>query len=90
MLERFFPTLNGWQKKKLGKLNVADGEIILYTTGCPRCIVLEKKLKEKGISFIAETNEDTMVKKGFMSSPILVKGGEVMDFSAAMAWLRTR
>ena len=32
--------------------------VVLYTTNCPRCIVLEKKLKQKGIEFEARTNFD--------------------------------
>ena len=41
--------------------------VVLYTTNCPRCIVLEKKLKQKGIEFEARTNFDVkeMIKKGF-------------------------
>jgi hypothetical protein len=31
--------------------------IVLYTTHCPKCRVLEKKLSDKGVKF--ETCEDT-------------------------------
>ena len=31
-------------------------EIILYTTHCPMCLMLEQKLKEKNIKFKEETN----------------------------------
>ena len=39
--------------------------VVLYTTNCPRCIVLEKKLKQKGIEFEARTDFDVkeMIKR---------------------------
>ena len=33
------------------------GECILYSTGCPKCRVLEKKLDKAGITYELITNE---------------------------------
>ena len=63
--------------------------VVLYTTNCPRCIVLEKKLKQKGIEFEARTNFDVkeMIKKGFASAPLLEVHGEIMAFNEANQWI---
>ena len=34
---------------------------VLYTTGCPRCEVLKKKLEQKHIQFESVTNIDYMI-----------------------------
>ena len=58
--------------------------VVLYTTNCPRCIVLEKKLKQKGIEFEARTDFD---EKGFASAPLLEVDGEIMAFNEANQWI---
>lgn len=61
--------------------------IVLYTTHCPKCKVLTRKLNDKGISY--EVCEDTkiMEEKGFVSLPMLDIDGDVKDFSSAMKWV---
>ena len=61
--------------------------IILYSTNCPKCNVLEKKLQEKDIDFIIENDIDVMTEKGFMSAPILEVDGSFMDFKKAVDWI---
>lgn len=63
--------------------------VILYTTHCPRCNVLEKKLTQKGIEFKAKTDFDKeeMVKRGFASAPLLEVDGKIMAFSEANEWI---
>ena len=63
--------------------------VVLYTTNCPRCIVLEKKLKQKGIEFEARTDFDVkeMIEKGFASAPLLEVDGEIMAFNEANQWI---
>lgn len=63
--------------------------VILYTTHCPRCNVLEKKLIQKGIEFEAKTDFDMeeMVNKGFSSAPLLEVEGEIMNFTEANKWI---
>lgn len=63
--------------------------VILYTTHCPRCNVLEKKLAQKGIEFETKTDFDKeeMVRKGFASAPLLEVEGKIMAFSEANEWI---
>ena len=64
-------------------------KIILYSTHCPRCNVLEKKLTQAGISFELNTDFDVkaMREKGFMTAPILQVDDEFMDFTKANNWI---
>jgi len=62
-------------------------KVTLYSTNCPRCIVLEKKLNQKNIEFDLVSDEDTMINKGFMTAPMLEVGNEVYDFKGAVDWL---
>lgn len=66
--------------------------IILYSTHCPKCIVLETKLKQLNKEFIIKDNQDEVVSFGkehdILSTPILVVDDQVMDFTSAIKFLR--
>lgn len=59
-------------------------EVILYSTHCPRCEVLEEKLKIKGIKYIEENSVEVMQEKGITSVPVLEYNGELLDFINAV------
>lgn len=62
-------------------------EIILYSTGCPKCNVLKAKLNAKGFTFTEFTDTERMLEMGLASVPILSVDGALMDFAEANAWL---
>jgi glutaredoxin len=62
--------------------------IISYSTGCPKCNVLEAKLNSKGINYEVCRDIEIMQSKGMMTAPNLEVDGELMDFSAAIKWVR--
>ena len=62
-------------------------QIVLYTTHCPKCMVLEKKLKAKNIEYTENTDTDLMISKGFQTTPMLEIDGNIMDFKAANTWI---
>ena len=64
-------------------------KIVLYSTGCPRCNVLETKLKNKGIYFEEVNDEDIMINKGFDTVPILEVDGNYMDFGKANEFINS-
>ena len=64
-------------------------DVTLYTTHCPKCKVLAAKLDQKFIDYKIIDDEKAMLDKGFMSAPMLEVDGEIMDFSAAINWLKT-
>ena len=61
--------------------------ITLYSTGCPKCIILEKKMDMKNISYDVVDDVDLMQEKGFTTLPMLEVDDEVMDFGSAVKWV---
>ena len=64
-------------------------KVVLYSTYCPKCIVLQKKLISKNINFEEVNDVDAMLEKGFMAAPMLEVDDEVMDFKAANDWINS-
>ena len=62
-------------------------KIVLYTTGCPKCKVLEKKLELKNIQYDIITNEEEIRDTGFLSLPILNVDNNFMPFTEAISWV---
>lgn len=65
--------------------------VTLYTTHCPMCGVLEKKLRGAKIEFDTVDDKDTVVNIGrenkIMSAPILKVDDKVMNFTDAVKWV---
>ena len=62
-------------------------EVILYSTGCPRCNILKKKLDVKNVSYTEFADKEQMVSMGFSEVPVLSVDGEQMNFTAAIEWI---
>lgn len=62
--------------------------VVLYSTGCPRCEMLEKLLNDKGITYELCTDEKEMIKKGFETVPMLEVDGEVMNYKDAVKFVQ--
>ena len=61
--------------------------IILYSTGCPKCNVLEKKLKSKNVEYVLVEGEQDISEKGFSEAPLLEVEGSVKTFTEAVQWV---
>jgi glutaredoxin len=61
--------------------------VVLYSTHCPKCKVLESKLNQKGINYEEINDVKVMREKGFMSAPNLEVNGVVYDFKEAVKWI---
>ena len=61
--------------------------VVLYSTHCPKCQVLEKKMEQKNIEFELVTDQDIMIEKGFLSAPVLDVDGEILDFNKAVKFV---
>ena len=70
-----------------GRFMVNEDKIILYSTHCPKCTILEKKLKDKGVIYDEVNDVDTMIGLGFTEVPVLVVDGKIMGFSEAIKWI---
>lgn len=59
----------------------------LYTTGCPKCKILKKKLDERGINYTTVTDVKEMISKGLNLMPVLQVGDKMLDFATAIEWV---
>ena len=60
---------------------------ILYSTGCPKCEVLKKKLAEKGVQYTENNSVDEMLKLGIEAIPVLKVNDRLLDFKEAIDWV---
>lgn len=63
-------------------------KVTLYTTHCPKCHVLERKLSEKDINYDEVTDINKMLSMGFESVPILDVNEKVMNYTEAIEWIK--
>ena len=62
-------------------------KVILYSTHCPKCKVLETKIKTKNIEYEEINDMKIMKEKGFASMPMLEVDGTIMDFKTAFRYI---
>lgn len=61
--------------------------VTLFTTHCPKCKVIEKKLAQKNIEYKMVEDINIMKEKGFKSLPMLEVDGQVFNFVEANKWV---
>lgn len=66
--------------------------VTLYSTGCPKCEVLLKKLHNANIDFTLKTNFDVneLIAKGFDEVPLLEVGEKLLRFTEAVEWVNNQ
>ena len=61
--------------------------ITLYTTHCPQCTILQKKLDSAGIEYNISEDVQEMLQLGFMAAPILKVDNDTYTFKEACLWV---
>ena len=61
--------------------------IILYSTNCPKCKVLEKKLIQKNIQYVKIEDLDILREKGFTFLPVLEVNSLILNFKDAVDYV---
>lgn len=64
--------------------------IILYSTGCPRCDVLKDKLDAKSISYSINNSVEEMTELGISDVPVLSVNGQMLKFKVAVDWVNNQ
>ena len=62
-------------------------KIILYTTHCPRCEVLMKKLQDKNLNFDIVDDLEKIKEKGITIVPMLEINDNILNFKGAVDWI---
>lgn len=63
-------------------------KIVFHSSHCPRCLILEKKLKEKGIQYEENNDVQIMISKGLEMAPALEVDGKLLDYKEAVDWIK--
>lgn len=66
---------------------MTNDKLILYTTHCPKCKILEKKLNEKHIPYLEVTNEEFMINMGINKVPVLSVNDTMLGYSDAVKYV---
>lgn len=64
--------------------------ITLYSTGCPNCNVLKKKIDDLEIEYELNTNVEKMIELGFKTAPIMTVDGINMNFVESINWIKQK
>ena len=64
--------------------------IILYSNHCPCCEILKSQLDAAGVAYRVITDTDQMLAMGLTHLPMLSVDGMMMNYPAALAWLKER
>lgn len=64
--------------------------IILYSTGCPKCNILKKKLADAHMEYSVVEDVDVMLSKGLKDVPWLEVDGNLMNFVDSSKWINER
>lgn len=66
--------------------------ITVYSTGCPQCKILKKKLEDSGLEYKLIEDKDVTVKTGqelgVKSAPFMVVDGAIYTFADAVKFVR--
>lgn len=62
--------------------------ITLYTTHCPKCNVIAKKLEQKNIPFEYNEDMEEIIALGYRTVPILKVDDQYLNFTEANNWIK--
>lgn len=63
---------------------------ILYSTGCPKCNVLKKKLAEKNIEFEENNSVEEMLLLSIVQVPMLQVEDKIMNYKESVEWVNNQ
>ncbi|MBR4155379.1 MAG: hypothetical protein IKU01_01570 [Bacteroidales bacterium] len=67
-------------------------KLVIYSTNCPRCKILIKKLETAGFTDYEVINDvKEMQSLGITTVPMMsVNGGRIMDFKTSIDWINAQ
>lgn len=68
---------------------MTEPKVVLYSTGCPMCGVLKKKLDAKNVEYTENNSIEDMSQKGIEQVPVLEVNGQLMNFKESIAWVNS-
>lgn len=65
-------------------------KVTLYSTHCPKCNIITKKLIAKNIVFTEVNDIETIKNKGYFTVPVLEVDDKVFSFKEANDWINAQ
>lgn len=65
-------------------------KIILYSTGCPKCSILKKKLDMYHMDYEICRDTDVMLSKGLKEAPALEVEGKILGYKEAIKFINEK
>lgn len=69
-------------------ITITNQVVVLYSIGCPKCGVLERKLNEANITYSLNTDVRKMRDLGIDAVPVLSVDGKLLQFGEAVDWIK--
>lgn len=63
-------------------------EIIFWSTGCPKCNVLKRKMDDISLEYVTNSDVEAMLAQGMQSAPHLSVDGKLLDFKESIDWIK--
>lgn len=63
--------------------------VVLYSTGCPKCKVLKAKLDNTWIKYEIVDDVDEMLRLDISTVPCLGVDGKIMNFKESVDWVNS-
>lgn len=63
-------------------------KIILYSTGCPMCKMVEEKFAQKGLEYVKISDPNIIISKGIENVPQAEIDGELLRVKEILNWLK--
>ncbi len=62
--------------------------VTLYSTNCPKCKIIEAKLKQLGFEYKVITDIEEMKKLGITTAPVMFVDNKKYDFNNSIRYLK--
>lgn len=62
--------------------------VTLYSTNCPKCKIIEAKLKQLGFDYKVITDIEEMKKLGITTAPVMLVDNKKYDFNNSIRYLK--
>lgn len=62
--------------------------VTLYSTNCPKCKIIEAKLKQLGLEYKVITNIEEMKTLGITTAPVMCVDDKKYDFNNSIRYLK--
>lgn len=63
-------------------------KVVLYTTDCPKCRILKKRLDNQNIQYTVCSDKELMLERGFTEVPMLEVNNQVFNFTEGLNWIK--